>query len=163
MVIINYFDCVNEIMIKNKNTLSIRWLGVFSTVKKLVERRLISPYRDINFIGEIEIKGQKKIQIRCCNKDNKISKEKGYLCFFDKISPSKFDYLICVYFDKYKNMQGHYIFTKDEVVNYFPEMMDINGNTLPQYKGLYIPLDEKMDKELKTLVDFAFENWEKIK
>ncbi|QCX33440.1 hypothetical protein FDN13_06780 [Caloramator sp. E03] len=150
-------------MIKNKNTLSIRFLGVFSTIKKLVEKRLLSPYKDISFLGEIEIKGRKKIQIRCCNKDNKISKSKGLLCFFDKITPSKFDYLVCVYLDKYKNIQGHYIFTKNEVVKYFPQMIDVNGNIIKEYKGLYIPLDENIDEPLKSLIDSSFENWEKIK
>lgn len=150
-------------MIKNKNTLSIRWLGVFSTAKKLVEKRLLSPYKDINFIGEIEIKGRKKVQIRCCNKDNKISKSKNLICFFDKINPLKFDYLVCVYLDKYKNIQGHYIFTKSEVLNYFPYMTDLNGNTLKDFKALYIPYDENLTEPLKSIVDNAFENWEKIK
>lgn len=150
-------------MIKNKNTLSVRFLGVFSTIKKLVEKRLLSPYKDINFLGEIEIKGRKKVQIRCCNKDNKLSKTKSYLCFFEKITPSKFDYLVCVYLDKYKNIQGHYIFTKDEALNHFPYMKDVNGNIIKEYKALYIPLDEKIDEPLKTIIDISFENWEKIK
>lgn len=150
-------------MIKSKNTISIRWLGVFSTIKKLVEKRHFSPYKDVNFVGEIEIKGRKIIQIRCCNKDNKISKAKGYLCFFDKITPLKFNYLVCVYLDKYKNVQGHYIFTRDEVINYFPDMIDVNEKTIHQFKGLYIPLDENLDEPLKTILDASFENWEKIK
>jgi hypothetical protein len=150
-------------MIKNKNTQSVRWLGVFSTVKKLVEKRLLSPYKDVNFLGELEIKSQKKIQVRCCNKDNKASKTRGYLCFFDKIAPSKFDYLVCVYMDKYKDIQGHYIFTRDEVISFFPEMVDIDGKTLQGFKGLYIPRDEKMEEPMYSLIDLSFENWEKIK
>lgn len=150
-------------MIKNKNTLSVRWLGVFSTAKKLVEKRHLSPYKNINFIDELEIKGKKKIQIRCCNMDNRISKSKGYLCFFDRINPNKFDYLVCVYMDKYSNIQGHYIFSKEEVQSYFPEMVDVNGKRTPNYKGLYIPYDEILPEPLKTIIDNAFENWEKIK
>lgn len=160
---INYFDCVNELMIKSKNTLSVRWLGVFSTVKKLVEKRLISPYKNINFVEEVEIKGRKKVQIRCCNKDNRISKAKGYLCFFDRIQPEKFDYLVCVYLDKYSNVHGHYIFSKEEAQNFFPAMTDINGKKISHCRGLYIPLDENMDEPLRGIVDYAFENWEKIK
>lgn len=150
-------------MIKNKNTLSIRWLGVFSTTKKLVEKRLLSPYKDINFLGELEIKNRKKVQIRCCSKDSKISKSRGYLCFFDKISPDKFDYLVCVYLDRYKNVQGHYVFSKDEVVKYFYNMEGENGRENPHIKWLYIPLNENLEEPLKTLVDIAFENWEKVK
>lgn len=150
-------------MIKNKNTLSIRWLGVFSTTKKLVEKRLLSPYKDVSFLGELEIKNRKKIQIRCCNKDSKISKAQGYLCFFDKICPDKFDYLVCVYLDKYKNVQGHYIFSKEEVIKHFHNMVDENEKEISCFKWFYIPRDENLEEPLKTLVDIAFENWEKIK
>jgi hypothetical protein len=150
-------------MVKNKNTLSIRWLGVFSTIKRLVEKRLLSPYKNINFTGEIEIKGRRKIQIRCCNKDTRIAKNKGLLCFFDKIQPSKFDYLVCVYLDKYYNIQGHYIFSRSEVSTYFNQMIDVNGKIHADCKGLYIPLNENMEEPLRCIVDNAFENWEKIK
>jgi hypothetical protein len=150
-------------MVKSKPTLSIRWLGVFSTIKKLVERRLISPYKEVNFIGEVEIKGRKKVQIRCCNKDSRMSKTRSYLCFFDKIQPQKFDYLVCVYLDKYSNVQGHYVFTKEEVISCFPDMIDVNGKITSQYKALYIPSDENIPEPLKEIVDNAFENWEKIK
>lgn len=150
-------------MIKSKNTLSVRWIGVFSTVKKLVEKRLLSPYKNVNFIEEIEIKCHKKIQIRCCNKDNRISKAKGLLCFFDRIQPDRFDYLVCVYLDKYSNVQGHYIFSKEEVKAYFPVMIDVNGKKVSYYRGLYIPLDESLVEPLGTIVDNAFENWEKVK
>lgn len=150
-------------MIKSKSTLTVRWLGVFSTVKKLVEKRFLSPYKNINFIEELEIKGRKKVQIRCCNMDNRISKSKGYLCFFDRITPTKFDYLVCVYMDKFSNIQGHYIFSKDEVASYFPEMMDVNGKIISTCKGLYIPIDENLEEPLRSIVDNSFENWEKIK
>lgn len=150
-------------MIKSKNTLSVRWIGVFSTVKKLVEKRLLSPYKNVNFIEEIEIKGKKKIQIRCCNKDNRISKARGLLCFFDRIQPDKFDYLVCVYLDKYSNVQGHYVFSKDEVKVNFPVMTDVNGKKVSNFRGLYIPLNEIFEGSFGTILDNAFENWEKIK
>lgn len=150
-------------MIKSKNTLTVRWIGVFSTVKKLVEKRILSPYKNINFIGEIEIKGKRKIQIRCCNMDNRISKSKGYLCFFDRIVSDKFDYLVCVYMDKYSNIQGHYIFSKEEVKTFFPPMIDMYGKEISYYKGLYIPADENIKEPLKSIIDNSFENWEKIK
>lgn len=162
-IYINYFDCVNELMIKSKNTMSVRWIGVFSTVKKLVEKRLLSPYKSVNFIEEIEIKGRKKVQIRCCNKDNRIARAKGLLCFFDRIQPDKFDYIVCVYLDKYNNVQGHYVFSKEEVKSYFPVMTDVNGKKVSNFRGLYIPLDELLPDPLGTLVDNAFENWEKVK
>jgi hypothetical protein len=65
--------------------------------------------------------------------------------------------------DKYKDIQGHYVFTREEVQTFFPEMMDIDGKALHGFKGLYIPRDEKMEEPLHSLVDLAFENWEKIK
>ena len=150
-------------MIKSKNTLSVRWIGVFSTVKKLVEKRLLSPYKNVNFIEEIEIKCRKKVQIRCCNKDNRISRAKGLLCFFDRIQPDRFDYLVCVYLDKYSNVQGHYIFSKEEVKAYFPVMTDVNGKEVSYYRGLYLPLEDILAEPLCTIVDNAFENWEKVK
>lgn len=150
-------------MIKNKNTQSIRWLGVFSTVKKLVEKRLMSPYKEVTFLGELEISGQKKIQVRCCNKDNKLTRSRGLLCFFDKINPSKFDYLVCVYLDKYKDIQGHYIFTRDEVLKFFPEMVDASGAKFEGLKELFIPKSGKLSEPLESLIDLSFENWEKIK
>lgn len=163
MIPINYFDCINELMVKNKSAFSVRWLGVFTTVKNLVERRLFSPYEEINFIGEIEIKGRKKIQIRCCNRDNRLCRQRKLLCSFDRIQPSKFDYLVCVCFDRYNNVHGHYIFSKEEVQKFFPNMIDKNQNVVSNYKGLYIPLNEDIDEPLKTLLDSNFENWEKIK
>ena len=162
-IFINYFDCINEIMIRNKNTLSVRWLGVFSTVKKLVEKRQISPYKNVNFTGEIELSNRKKVQIRCCSKDTKIAKVKGCLCLFDKIQPQKFDYLVCVYLDKYFNVQGHYIFSKAEVTEYFQDMIDVNGKVHSNCKALYIPLKCNMEEPLGTIVDNSFENWEKVK
>lgn len=42
-------------------------------------------------------------------------------------------------------------------------MKDVNGNNIKEYKALYIPLDEKIDEPLKTIIDISFENWEKIK
>ncbi|SKA76562.1 hypothetical protein SAMN05443428_101216 [Caloramator quimbayensis] len=150
-------------MIKNKYAQTVRWLGVFSTVKKLVEKRLISPYKEVAFTGEIEIKGRKKVQIRCCTKGNSVTRDKKLYCFFDKITPECFDYLVCVLFDKNKDVQGHYIFTKQEVIDYFPYMVDIHGKIKKEYKGLYIPLDENIGGPLDSIVENSFENWEKIR
>ena len=150
-------------MVKNKAAFTVRWLGVFTTVKNLVERRLLSPYGEVNFIGEVEIKGKKKIQIRCCNRDNRLCRMRKLMCFFDRIQPSKFDYLVCVCFDRNNNVHGHYIFSREEVEAFFPSMTDKNDKLVSYYKGLYIPSNEDVDEPLKTLLDCSFENWEKIK
>jgi hypothetical protein len=70
---------------------------------------------------------KKYVQVRYFLTDNRISKTNGLLCFFDRIQPDRFDYLVCVYPDKYSNIQGHNIFSKEEARTYFPEMTDING------------------------------------
>lgn len=145
-------------MIKNKTSLSVRWLGVFSTVKSLIQYKLLRPYDRINFVGELRIRGNKLVQIKCCNKDTRLSKSHKYLCFFDKIQPDKFDYLVCVYMDKYSNIHGHYIFTRSEVMEFFPDMKDASS-----CKGLYIPLKEHLPEPLESLVDNSFENWNKLR
>jgi|WetSurMetagenome_2_1015567.scaffolds.fasta_scaffold848036_1 hypothetical protein len=94
------------------------------------------------------------INVRGCDVNNKWAVNTGP--GWDRINPLKFDYVVCVAFDKNSlNANQCYIFSKDEL----PEFPDSKWKGATGLKNIML---RQKDLKLKVLVEDSKENWNKI-
>jgi len=97
---------------------------------------------------------QKLINVRGCDVNNKWAINTGP--GWDRISTTKFDYVVCIALDKEKPKNNEcYIFSKDEL----PEFFDSRWKGATGLKNIMLG---KKDLKLKLLIKDSKENWGKI-
>ena len=96
-----------------------------------------------------------KIEIKSCNYDNKWAQKVNALGGWDKINPEKFDYLVCVTFDKMFENVRYFIFSKQET-KLFPKAVwknTLNLRKLDLING---------EKQTEEIVKSSENRWDKI-
>ncbi|MEY4731296.1 MAG: hypothetical protein RL681_242 [Candidatus Parcubacteria bacterium] len=96
----------------------------------------------------------KKIEVKSCNYDNEWATKSNLVGGWDRINPAKFDYLVCVSFNKDFENVRYFIFTNDEARKF----EQTKWKTSRELKGLVW----KKDVENPQMAD-SENNWSKIR
>jgi hypothetical protein len=114
------------------------------------------------FVGELSNK-PKKIEVKACNTDNSWIRKSGSKIEsgYKGIKPSKFDFLICVSFNRKIDDIKYYIFTQDEASGFKRMGTNVHRpNHETEDRLLHIPNEAK---KVQVIVEKAEDAWNKIK
>ena len=135
-------------------TKSVDKFGEIYVLSELVRRGF-----DVEWHGSRErfdIKAEDyEIEVKSCNYDNNWAKNRNLIGGFDRIDPSKFDYLVCVSFNsEFKDVRC-FIFTKTEVKKFVDAVWEnaVGKKTLNLVRN---------DKKSNKLIDASENKWDKI-
>ncbi|KKW11656.1 MAG: hypothetical protein UY50_C0009G0042 [Parcubacteria group bacterium GW2011_GWA2_49_9] len=96
----------------------------------------------------------KRINVRGCNINNGMAQKTGP--GWNRLDPKKFDYCVCVAFDKDLDTVRYFIFSRKEV----EEFPNVVWKNTPKLKNIML---KQEDEKLDSLIKSSEDAWGKIK
>jgi hypothetical protein len=162
----NFFINIFSIIVSMKLGFDINELiNVTKSVDKFGELKVLIKLANLGYdvvwhgskkSFDILVNRSKEIEVKSCNYDNRWAKRDNAIGGWDRINPKKFDFLVCVSFNKdFKDIR-YFIFTSEEAEQF-------SNTKWKNAVGLKNLILIRNNLESEELVRISEDKWDKIK